>query len=418
MRGAAARQGGSDVRRLGAALLSSVSSLLPVLLAGALAVQINADMPAGQTAVATAVTISFAVGGLSAPLAGRMVDRIGWERAARAAAVVTGGAMLGAALAGPRPLAFGAAIAVAGFGIAIAQPASNLALLALRSGHRRGALFGLKQATSPAASLLAGVAVPAVALTVGWRWAFAAALVFPVAAALTIPGPRGRGVRAGKGRHTSARPAPPVPDSPVDGWRAALIQLSLAGALAAVAIGALSAFTAPAAVEAGHSEGAAGLLIALGSIVGICVRIGSGALIDRRGSGAAGAFAAVTGLLVAGVGGYVLLGIGTRALVVVAVILAYGGGWSWPGLFHYAVVTVNSHAPGRATGMIESGLQLGTASGPILFALLSQRWSLGGAWSVMAATSAASAVLIWLASRRMLRVADGQRFANPERSRS
>ena len=53
--------------------------------------------------------------------------------------------------------------------------------------RRRGAAFGIKQAAAPLATLLAGLAIPVFALTLGWRAAFlAACLLFPLVVAIAI----------------------------------------------------------------------------------------------------------------------------------------------------------------------------------------------------------------------------------------
>ena len=56
----------------------------------------------------------------------------------------------------------------------------------------RSLAFGLKQSSVPLATFLSGLAIPFVALTLGWRWAFvlAAALAALLMASLLIFGPR------------------------------------------------------------------------------------------------------------------------------------------------------------------------------------------------------------------------------------
>ena len=67
------------------------------------------------------------------------------------------------------------------------QLASNLTLSRSVPAHRLGLSFGVKQAAIPLATLLAGAAVPAVALTVGWRWAYVIASGLAVLALLGAP---------------------------------------------------------------------------------------------------------------------------------------------------------------------------------------------------------------------------------------
>src|SRR5205823_1137887 len=64
---------------------------------------------------------------------------------------------------------------------------SNLTLARSVPAHRLGLSFGVKQAAIPLATLLAGAAVPAVALTVGWRWAYVIAAGLAVLALVGAP---------------------------------------------------------------------------------------------------------------------------------------------------------------------------------------------------------------------------------------
>ena len=93
-------------------------------------------------------------------------------------------ALLAAALAtGTGWLA--AALAVGGLANAVGQPAGNATLAQHVSADRFGIAFAVKQSGIPVATLLGGLAVPAVALTIGWRWAFAAGALLAVAAKRT-----------------------------------------------------------------------------------------------------------------------------------------------------------------------------------------------------------------------------------------
>ena len=77
----------------------------------------------------------------------------------------------------------------------------------------------------------------------------------------------------------------------------------------------------------------------------------------------------IANLLVAGVVGYWMLSVGSAALMVIGTLLAYSAGWTWPGLLHFAVVRDNRLAAASATGVVQTGLSLGAACGPLLFGL-------------------------------------------------
>ena len=71
---------------------------------------------------------------------------------------------------------------------------------------RLGLSFGIKQAAIPIATLLAGVAVPTVALTVGWRWAYLIGAGLALLALLIAPAGRRA---AGPGAARSPVSGPP-----------------------------------------------------------------------------------------------------------------------------------------------------------------------------------------------------------------
>ena len=292
-----------------------------------------------------------------------------------------------------------ACLVVGGLANALAQPATNLYLARNVAPARLGVAFGVKQSAIPAATLLGGLAVPALALTVGWRWAFAGAAL--VASALAVADPGGSaGVgetpppRAGPGAARATRRCVRSSSSP-PGW-----------ALGAAAAGSLGSFLVSGAVDIGIDQGVAGLLSSGCSAAGLATRLVAGVRADRRGGRH---LAAVVVLLAGGATGYALLATGEPALFAVGGLLGFCLGWSWPGLFNLAVVRSNPGAPGAATGITQTGTYIGAVAGPLLFGLAVDRWSYGAAWLAAGATSLAAAVAI-TGGRRSL-VADRERRA-------
>ena len=114
-----------------------------------------------------------------------MVERIGPHRGMRLAAAGSAASLLGVALwpvlerAGrlPRPR---------GLANAVSHPAANLSLAREVPAGRQGLSFGIKQAAIPVATLLAGLAVPTIAVTLGWRWAFAGGAALALAVAFLV----------------------------------------------------------------------------------------------------------------------------------------------------------------------------------------------------------------------------------------
>jgi pimeloyl-ACP methyl ester carboxylesterase len=193
-------------------------------------------------------------------------------------------------------------------------PAASLALTSAVRG-RRGLMFGMQQSAPPAATLLAGLAVPLIGLTVGWRWSFALAAGGAVLVAALVP------ARAGAPRASGAARSP-VRIGP-------LIGVSVAAALGSASGISLGAFLVESAVAGGRSPAAAGTLLAAGSTLCVLTRIAVGWLADRRSSGH---LDLVAGMLVLASLGYVALAGGTSTpLLIAGTVVAYSAGYGWSG---------------------------------------------------------------------------------------
>ena len=366
---------------------------LPAFLAGTLGVQVKADLGISDTGLGVAVAAMFGSATFVAARAGRFADLLGWQRAVYAVSGMSVVCMVGAALFGHSYPALLGWLLVGGVGFAMATPAANLLVARTIPAGRRGFALGLKQGAVPLSTLIAGLAVPAVGLTLGWRWAFGIAVVLPLTAIVLVP-----------------RTAQPL-HRPGDAGSVAFVAprslhlLAWAGALATLSVGALHGFVVVSAVAAGVKPATAGFLVGVASVVGIAVRVAAGWRIDRV---AADGFRGVAVLVGLGAIGYVLLALQSAPLVAPGMLLAFGAGWGWPGLFQYGLVVTFPRDPGSASGVIQTGFTAGTAAGPIAFGLAADRVGYGSAWLGVAACCAVAALLIDRAAAGM-RVAVGTR---------
>ena len=316
------------VRAAIGAVTTTTVSVLPVFLVGGLAVQISAEIGFDPAGLGLVVALFFGVSALASLPCGWLVERFGSGPTSRVA-------VLGAAVVMTAVAAFARSypslvviLLCSAWCNVLGQLSSNLTLARYVPASRLGLSFGIKQAAIPLATLVAGLAVPAVALTVGWRWAFVIGAGTALAALLVAP------------RDTDGRaPSPAVPGERAT---AALSVIGLAAGLAAAAASALGIFLVASAVDRGVDAGTAGLTLTLGSVIGLAVRLLNGWLADRR---TGGHVAVVAGSLVLGAGGLALLAVpGTPALVL-GTALGFGLGWAWPGLLQFAVVRLNPSAP-------------------------------------------------------------------------
>ncbi|WP_341718578.1 MFS transporter [Micromonospora sp. FIMYZ51] len=370
------------VRASGVAVAVTIVCVLPVFLVGGLAVQMREELGFSPAGLGVVVAVYFGVGALASVPSGALVERWGGDVVARAGILVAAGSLLAvAALARSYPVLVGL-LAVAGTANALGQLASNALLARQVPARRQGLSFGVKQAAVPAATLLAGAAVPGLALTVGWRWAFVAAAVAALATLPAVPA---------QGRTPHRRP-----DRRAGRATPGLVVLGVAATLAAGAANALGTFVVDASVDRGLGPALAGLTLTLGSAVCVAARVGVGWLADRRSGGQV---SVIAGMLVVGAVGLGLLALAGPGALVVGVLLGFGLGWSWPGLMNFAVVRLHPQAPAAATSITQTGVYAGGCLGPLTLGPLAATTGYSAMWLTAAGAMLLAAALMLTATR-------------------
>lgn len=361
--------------------------VLPPFMTAALSVQIRGDLDIGVGAIGVLVGLYFAVAALTSAPLGKMIQSRGWARG-----IVVSGVLSAVSLAGMAVLARSVwtilpVFIVGGVASAISHPAANLALAGSVPRERQGLIFGIKHTAVPAAAMLAGLAVPGFGLTIGWRWAFLSAallaLAVPAAVACIDPVLASPAVR----ERDSRTPRTPTP---------LLVMMAVAAMLGIGAMDALAAFVVPYAVDVGIANASAGILLAVGSALGLSTRVLVGWLVDRR---QAAGLPALGGLMVGGGVGLAVLAAGGRASIVIGALLAFAVGWGWSGLMTFVVVRVNTESAAAATGISHTGTFVGAALGPALVGLIAENVSFATAWWITSAAMAGASLVVlgvWL----------------------
>lgn len=367
-----------------AVIAITTAGVLPVFLFGGMAVQISDDLRLTASAKGQVVFGYFAVSALSSAWSGRMTERFGPQRLMRIAAAFAAISALTVATAQSFGWIF-AAVATGGLANALAQPAANALVVYHVDTTRRGFALGVKQSAIPMATLVAGVAVPTIGLTIGWRWAFVGASAIALAAAVSIPSTTGVIERRSKAKLERGTLRP-------------LVVLSLGSCLGAGVANVLGAFTTSSAVDSGISPGAAGGLLAAASALGLGLRLLSGWLADRRSGGH---LTAVGCMLVGGGIGIVGMAADQPVVLVVGTLLAFGSGWSWPGVFNLAVVSYYPRTPAAATGVTQTGSYAGGAIGPLTMGFMVERYGYDWAWLGVAVVAMLGGLII-LQARTLL----------------
>jgi MFS family permease len=362
-----------------------VAGVLPGFLTASLAPRIRHDFSFGDSVLGLAVAIFYLTCMTGSTPAGHLVERIGARRGMQLGAAMTAAACLAVAAFAHTAAALIGILVIGGLGNAIGGPAVSSLLRRTVATGRHGLAFGAQQSGASIGALLAGVALPAVAIPFGWRWAFVVAAALAVVAVTLAPAP-------GPGEPPRLRAqAEPAPHQ-VTSIRA----LAVAAVLASAAGVGFISFLVTYSVDQGIGEGAAGLLLGAVSLTSTISRVGLGVIADRS----SGDPLRLTALILAGsVAGYLLLIVGEPGVIVLAALIVGGIGWSWPGTLTLAVVFRRPDAPAWAVGVMMSGLFAGAAGGPLLVGLLAEHGHFAAAWSMCAGLALAAAGTIALTRR-------------------
>jgi MFS family permease len=371
------------------ALTTTIACSVPVFLVGGLAVQIGDELGFSPAGLGLAVSAYFGAGALASVPAGALVERYGSTTIARAGISLAAVSLLTIAVAARSLWSLIAILAVGAAANAMGQLASNTSLSRHVPVRRQGLSFGVKQAAIPVSTLLGGAAVPVVALTLGWRWAFVLAAVGAAAALGLVPTERteSRRSRSNGGERATA----------------ALVVIGIGATLAAGSANALGTFLVDSAVTRGLAPGPAGLVLTLGSAVGVAARIGGGWMADRLPDRQIGVIA---GMLTVGAAGLALQALTGTATLVVGVVLGFGLGWAWPGLMNFAVVRLHPQAPAAATSITQTGVYAGGCIGPLSLGAVAAAAGYPTMWTVAAIAMLWAAVAMVLGSRMLRRHAD------------
>jgi MFS family permease len=366
-----------------------VATVMPGFLTASLAPRIRADFAFGDSTLGLAVALFYVVSASGSIPAGRLVDRVGAARGMRLAAGFNAICCLAVAALALSAASLTALILIGGVGNALGGPSVSALLKREVARHRQGLAFGAQQAGAPLGALAAGVALPAVAIPFGWRWAFVASAALALLAVAFAP-------------RTATVSAASTPGRRRPRTFTSVHALGIAAVLASAAGVGFVSFLVTYAVANGMSEAAAGLLLAGVSLAATVSRIAVGVFADRAGQEP---LRPVTTMLAASVIGYLLLTAGEPGVIAAAALLAGGLGWAWPGGLTLAVVQRSPQAPAWAVGVMMTGLFAGAVAGPLLTGFLAEHDLFSAAWIACASLALLAAATILGTLRREARTA-------------
>jgi MFS family permease len=351
---------------------------MPGFLTASLAPRIRADFAFGDSTLGLAVGLFYVVSASASVPAGRLVDRVGPTRGMRLSAGLMAICCVAIAVLAQSAAILTMLLLIGGVGNALGGPSVSALLKRHVAVQRQGLAFGAQQAGAPLGAMLAGLALPAVAIPFGWQWAFVVAAALGLLAVAFAPGAAATGAPSATGGH---RPR----------GLGAVHALGVAAVLASAAGVGFVSFLVTYAVDSGMSEVAAGLLLAGVSLAATTSRIAMGVFADRAGQEP---LRPVATMLAISVAGYLLLIAGEPGVIAAAALLAGGLGWAWPGGLTLAVVQRSPEAPGWAVGVMMTGLFVGAVTGPLLTGFLAEHDLFEAAWIACAGLALLAAATI------------------------
>lgn len=373
--------------------------VIPVFLVGALSSDMGSDLGFGSAGTGLAITVFFAAGGLTAVAMGKVTERIGARAAMRSGVVISGVCTLALGTVVGSLWQLAVVLAVAGTAIGLIDTGGARSFADAIRAERHGLAFGAKEASVPAASMLAGFSLPLLASTLGWEWVFIVGAGLAPSVWWLVPGGQrvGRlGPRAGPG--AGDRGAGPR-------RRIGLVVFAIGVAFGAAASSAAATLFVPAVTDAGWSSGSAGVLLAAASIVSVATRLALGWSSDAVPGGT---WQLLAGSLALGAIGVAMLAVAdSGVLIPLGAILALGAGWGWSGLAFLSAVRSTPDAPAVAAGIVLTGLAAGGAVGPAAFGLLAETWSYQVSWTVASVALGVAAALAVVTRRAHAPIVDG-----------
>lgn len=375
---------------------ATIIGSLPSMLTGALAPKLAESLSFSVAGLGIAFAIQSGAGAVISAPTGRFVDRFGVARSIRLAMLVTAAVAFLISTAARTYSILVILLVFSAVSNRLIEPATNRLLVEDVNPKRLGFAFGLKQAAPPIALLLAGLSVPSVAATWGWRSAFALATVLALGAAGVLWRRASPLRRAAARRKSDEGAASTASETDARSLRI----LSLAFGFANAASSTIPVFYVTAAVDAGIATSAAGVTLAIASSSAGATRLLLGIVADRMFTG----HLRLCGILLASSAvGFGLLANGRPALATVGVVLALTASWGFSGLFWFTLVRSDPLTAGAVSGKVAPPALFASSLSPLIFGLIAQRSGFMDGWIFATIMAMLAATGMFVGERSMNR---------------
>jgi predicted MFS family arabinose efflux permease len=333
------------------------TSTLPLYGVSALGPLLVADLHLSRQELGWLATVTISAAAVLSMAAGRLVDQIGARRGLIGLAVAVVVTLVAASLTDSYGWLL-AALAVAGVGQALANPATNVLVRARIPPPGDGLAIGYKQSGVQISALLSGLVLPRVASDHGWQWGFRTSAILALVVLLSVPL-----VRA-PAPHIRPRRREPFPP-----W---LFRLTLYCFVLAIANAAVATYLPLFAVQdLDYEPSLGGEVLACFGAAGLFGRVWWAKRAAKREGRPA---TMLTGLAWVAAACALPLALATLPhLGMLVWVGAVGVGGSATAAYAVAMLDVVRNAgedTGRASGLVSVGFFLGFAVGPVAFGSL------------------------------------------------
>lgn len=340
-------------------------------------------------------SLNTAVGAFTAPWTGRLTDRIGARQSSIAAQLICVVGFVVMGTANSIALLIVSAI-ILGVPQGWGNPTTNALISERVPAGRRGVVTGIKQSGVQVGIVLAGVSLPVMADTMGWRaamWVYAG--VFACFAMLPLLLPK-------RPPELQAPTAASAASPPARSFNMRAVRLiALYAFLMGTGGGAIGRFLALfAEEEAGLSNRAAGLVLALTGLAGVVSRVYAGRMAEHRVAplrllGILALIGSSVGVLL-----LVTLQVGAWLLWIIALLFAVGHA-AWNAVAMLAIILgVERSRAGQASGTVMFGFLGGLAVGaPIAGLIVDATNSYQPVWVAASVMALLAAVVAQFAQR-------------------
>ncbi len=340
-------------------ITTMIASTFQMFALGVLAAPMLEDLGISRWALGLAGAINTLVGSLTAPITGRITDRIGARRSVVMIGLLASCGMTLMALSSSLWTLAGASVA-SGIPQGWGNPATNALIGQSIAPGQRGTITGIKQSGVTLALFLSGATLPLLTQRSSWQGAagvFAGVFaLFAVFSFVATSGSSNLSQTSPQSRSLAAGPKDPVPTYI---WQMAIFAL-----LMGTSSGAIGRFLPLFAEEVlGMGRTPAGMLIAVVGIGGIIFRIGVARLAEHR----VAPRRLLLVLSVTAVGTSFLLlaahSVGSWLLWPIAILYAFGH-IAWNAVVNLAIITsVRNADAGRFSGIVMLGFLFGLTIG-------------------------------------------------------